>query len=125
MKSGEGRMKVQRISALTIRVSDMTRAIAFYNEILGLEVLYGGEHAVFSSLRAGTTKDIILNLEEGQPRKGWGRIIFYVQDVNEFHSQLKASGFNPPLPKNATWGERFFHLEDPDGNELSFAQPLQ
>jgi catechol 2,3-dioxygenase-like lactoylglutathione lyase family enzyme len=40
MKSGQGRMKLQRLSALTIRVREMTRAIAFYNEILGLEVLY-------------------------------------------------------------------------------------
>jgi uncharacterized glyoxalase superfamily protein PhnB len=28
-------------------------------------------------------------------------------------------------PMNATWGERFFHLKDPDGYELSFAQPYR
>ena len=117
-------MKVQRVSALTIRVSDMARAIPFYSDVLGLEVLYGGEHASFSSLRAGNVNEVILNLEEGRPRTGWGRIIFYVQDVDEFHAHLKASGFSPPIPRNAEWGERFFHLEDPDGNELSFAQPL-
>jgi hypothetical protein len=27
-------------------------------------------------------------------------------------------------PRDAEWGERFFHLIDPDGHELSFARPL-
>jgi hypothetical protein len=25
---------------------------------------------------------------------------------------------------NAPWGERCFHIHDPDGHELSFARPL-
>jgi hypothetical protein len=28
-------------------------------------------------------------------------------------------------PRDAEWGERFFHLTDPDGHELSFASPLR
>jgi uncharacterized glyoxalase superfamily protein PhnB len=28
-------------------------------------------------------------------------------------------------PRDAEWGERFFHLMDPDGHELSFARLLQ
>jgi len=27
-------------------------------------------------------------------------------------------------PQNAPWGERFFHIADPDGHELSFAEVL-
>jgi uncharacterized glyoxalase superfamily protein PhnB len=27
-------------------------------------------------------------------------------------------------PHDATWGERYFHVSDPDGHELSFATPL-
>ena len=27
-------------------------------------------------------------------------------------------------PRDAEWGERFFHVTDPDGHELSFARPL-
>jgi len=30
----------------------------------------------------------------------------------------------PEAPLNASWGERYFHLHDPDGHELSFARPL-
>jgi uncharacterized glyoxalase superfamily protein PhnB len=27
-------------------------------------------------------------------------------------------------PRDAEWGERFFHVTDPDGHEVSFAWPL-
>jgi hypothetical protein len=27
-------------------------------------------------------------------------------------------------PIDASWGERFFHIREPDGYQLSFAQPL-
>ena len=36
-----------------------------------------------------------------------------------------AGGYKPDFePRDAEWGERFFHLSDPDGHELSFARPL-
>ena len=28
-------------------------------------------------------------------------------------------------PRDAEWSERYFHLTDPDGHELSFARPLR
>jgi len=118
-------MQLQRISAITLRVSDMARSIAFYNGVLGLELLYGGKDSFFSSLRTRTIKDVILNLEQGESHPEWGRIIFYVQDVDGFWYYLKSKGFNPPNPQDAAWGERYFHLNDPDGHQLSFAQPLQ
>lgn len=27
-------------------------------------------------------------------------------------------------PQDASWGERYFHMSDPDGHELSFALPI-
>ena len=27
-------------------------------------------------------------------------------------------------PRDAKWGERYFHITDPDGHELSFARPV-
>jgi uncharacterized glyoxalase superfamily protein PhnB len=53
-------------------------------------------------------------------------LIFYVTDVDALHSRLVAAGCQPDTaPRDAEWGERFFHLTDPDGHELSFAQPLR
>jgi catechol-2,3-dioxygenase len=43
---------IQHISAVTFAVHDMARSIEFYRK-LGFELLYGGDDAVFSSLKAG------------------------------------------------------------------------
>ncbi len=55
-------MNVEKISAITIRVNNMARSVRFYNRLLGLKVLYGGENAYFSSLQTLGAKDTILNL---------------------------------------------------------------
>ena len=117
-------MLIERISAITLKVTDMSRSVYFYNEVLGLEVIYGGPHASFSSLRTAATQDAILNLEQGTSSSGWGRLIFHVKDVDEVWAHLRSRGFDAQRPQDASWGERFFHLHDPDGNELSFAKPL-
>ena len=53
----------------------------------------------------------------------WGRVIFYQSDVDALHAS--AAGYRPDAPRDAECGERFFHLTDPDGHELSFAWPLR
>ncbi len=56
-------MNVERISAITVKVSDMAKSVHFYNKLLGLKILYGGQEAYFSSLQTLSAKDTILNLE--------------------------------------------------------------
>jgi uncharacterized glyoxalase superfamily protein PhnB len=51
-------------------------------------------------------------------------MIFHVSNVDEFWALLKKHGFQPEEPRDAAWGERYFHVLDPDGHELSFARPL-
>ena len=99
--------------------------VSAYNRLLGLKVLDGGENAYFSSLQTLGAKDTILNLEKGHVTPDWGRIIFYVEDVDRFWAHLKEKEFGPARPRDAAWGERFFYLHDPDGHELSFAQPIR
>jgi catechol 2,3-dioxygenase-like lactoylglutathione lyase family enzyme len=90
-----------------------------------MEVLYGDEQGGFSSLRAKGAGDLILNLEEGRVATPWGRLIFYVPDVDEFSTYLNEKGFQAESPRDGSWGERYFHLHDPDGHELSFARPIR
>ena len=118
-------MRVEKISAVTLRVANMAESVRFYRDVLGMEILYGGEGGCFSSLRTEDAPYPILNLEQGEPMTRWGRLIFYVADVDAFWAYLRRKGFHPEGPRDAAWGERYFHMPDPDGPELSFARPLE
>ena len=117
-------MTIEALSAITLATHDMARAVAFYRA-LGFEMLYGGEDAEFTSFAAGAG---YLNLIVQPPERRWswwGRAIFYVDDVDAVHRTALAAGLAPSTePADAPWGERYFHLTDPDGHELSFARPL-
>ena len=69
-----------------------------------------------------------LNLVTAAPEttwSWWGRVIFYVVDVDALYARATAQGLRPAAPpRDAEWGERFFHIVDPDGHEISFAHPL-
>lgn len=62
--------------------------------------------------------------------RDFGRIVFYTDDVDDLYSYLKNDDSISDIislentPKNAPWGERFFHVRDPDGYQLSFAKLL-
>jgi catechol 2,3-dioxygenase-like lactoylglutathione lyase family enzyme len=113
---------IQHISAVTFAVRDMARSIAFY-EKLGFELLYGGDGASFSSLKAGEAFVNLVASSEYEHR-WWGRAIFRVDDVDAHYRLLQEQGLEPQSPRDAPWGERFFHVTDPDGHELSFAELL-
>ncbi len=116
-------MGVETISAITLAVTDMARSVVFYRDYVGLEMLYGGEETSFTSFRVGGGYvNLILANEKPQ---WWGRLIFYVDDVDAHYERLTGFGLAPTTsPADARWGERYFHIDDPDGHELSFAKPL-
>jgi len=115
---------IQGISAVTLATHDMARAVRFY-EGLGFTIAHGGHDQPFTSLRAGNG---YLNLILQPPQRRWswwGRVILYVADVDALYERALAAGHRPAeTPRDAEWGERYFHLTDADGHELSFAQPL-
>lgn len=116
---------IEGISAVTLATHDMALAVQFYRG-LGFFLHYGGETAPFTSFSAGAS---YLNLIAQPPERRWswwGRVIFYVTDVDALFERALALGLRPEdAPRDAPWGERFFHLTDPDGHEISFAQLLR
>jgi predicted lactoylglutathione lyase len=113
---------IESISAVTLATHDMSRAARFYR-MLGFEILHGDD-AAFTSFRAGTS---FLNLIAQPAERNWswwGRVIFYHSDVDALYQRVIAAGYKPDTaPRDAEWGERFFHVTNPDGHELSFAWP--
>ncbi len=117
-------MAIECISAITLATHDMSRAVRFYRT-LGFEVIYGSEEASFTSFRVGTGYLNLIAQPPGRQWSWWGRVIFYVSDVDALYQHAVACELDPDTtPENAEWGERYFHLTDPDGHELSFARPL-
>ncbi len=119
-----GDVTIETLDAVTLVVSDMRRSVEFYRG-LGFVPVYGGEDASFTSFRVGRTH---LNLQQREAAAAitpWGRVIFFVSDVDAMHARALALGIAPrTAPRDASWGERFFHVGDPDGHEISFAKRL-
>ncbi len=115
---------ITSLSAVTLCVSEMTRSLAFY-EALGFRIRYGGAAADFTSFHAGDSY-LNLMLRAGyHVETNWGRVIFYVDDVDATWRQMREAGYAPEFePRDAEWGERYFHILDPDGNEISLAHLL-
>ncbi len=120
----ENASAIESISAITLATHDMARAVRFYRG-LGFALHYGGEDAPFTTLTVGPG---FLNLVAQPPERRWswwGRVIFHVSDVDALYHRAVALGLQPLAPpRDAPWGERYFHLTDPDGHELSFAKLL-
>ncbi len=122
--SGQARAGVEAISAVTLVTADMARAVRFY-EALGFVRKCGGPQAPFTSFAVGGNYLNLATKTEATPPSPWGRVIFYVSDVDALYDRATEAGLSPQFPpRNAEWGERYFHLSDPDGHELSFARPL-
>jgi uncharacterized glyoxalase superfamily protein PhnB len=115
--------EIRSISAVTFVTPDMARAVRFYMS-LGFSLAYGGEADAFTSFRIGKGHLNLSRANDQQPSTV--RVIFYVDDVDAMYAHVLLQGLTPEAPpRDAAWGERYFHLTDPDGHALSFARPLR
>lgn len=135
-------VKVYQISAVTLIIKNMERSCNFYSKIPGFKLVYGGSYDdTFTTYEIGEDiPKMYLNLEliitndnhkdTKRKKQRFGRIIFYTEDVDKLYSYFKSSEYISNLitfenePTNAVWGERYFHIKEPDGYQLSFAKPF-
>ena len=143
-------MKIYKISAVTLIVENMERSCSFYSQIPDFKLIYGGfPNDIFTTFEIGQEhiSKMCLNLELGiinnshepnyhasdnnnKKRQYLGRIIFHSEDVDKLYCYFKNNKAISNLisfenaPTNATWGERYFHIREPDGYQLSFAEPI-
>ena len=130
-------VKVYRISAITFKVRDMAKSCSFYSCLPGFKLVYGGANAQFTTFEITPEPRMSINLELSDTAGGgsesktdFGRIIFHATDVDDLYRFIENDKTILELanleggPSDAPWGERFFHIRDPDGYQLSFAQPI-
>ena len=124
---------VTEINAITLVTRQMASAVAFW-KVLNLPITYGGPDSAFTSLRIGANfvnlvaaeSSATVEVADGSESVPfWGRVVFHVESPDEVWSDFKQAGYAPTTdPADAPWGERYFHISDPDGHELSFARRL-
>lgn len=121
----EGVGRITRVWLAMIPVSDMERALEFYNEVLGLRVALDARrfnHAELGpdepmakiGLHATGTKP------SGRRRSG---IVFDTDDIFALHRRLRGHGVVFTLePTRMPWGGIVADFLDPDENELEVVQ---
>lgn len=113
---------IKRVWDVTFTVSDLGRAVQFYESVLGLQKKYQfGDYAGFDC--GGV--EIGLKTWDGleKPRKGEPLVNFLVENVDETFQLLKRKGVSfLKEPEDAPWGGRVALFTDPDGNLIQISQ---
>jgi len=126
-----------RFDAIGLIVADMARSLAFYRR-LGLEIPADAdaESHVQAALPGGTrmlwdTADMIRSFDpEWTPPSGGQRIgLAFICDgpaeVDSTYADLVGAGYEGVRePWDASWGQRYATLHDPDGNGVDLFAPL-
>jgi catechol 2,3-dioxygenase-like lactoylglutathione lyase family enzyme len=131
---------------LVVGVTDMDRALAFYRDVLGMEV-------VFESLISGEPFDAVLHAKREQEGRVVGGLLgglmvellslgaepathnparrgitgihnvsLSVTDLDDTHRRIVAAGHTPDQEPFEIGGVRMFFVKDPDGTAVEFIE---
>ena len=130
------------INAVTLAAPDLPASLAFYRALGLVQTFRGAGFATVSAPAAGAlgggeaaddSNRLHVNLftpADGADLTCYsaaasGRTIVHVRSVDAIYATAVAAGLAPLMPPaDASWGERYFHIDDPAGHQLAFAQPL-
>jgi len=131
-----------KLSHTFLFVHDQDEALAFYRDVLGLQVRVDATMDIMRWLTVGTPSqpDIEIGLmaigspvpePDREPLKALlakgslGSVIFATDDVDKTFEQVRASGAEVlQEPIDQGYGERDCAFRDPSGNQVRFAQEL-
>ena len=115
-----------------LRCNDLKEAIIFYTNVLDFTLKYPSESADEWVIEIiNNDAEIILASMDGTPRIA---IYVRVDDVDAIFKKYVDRGLivpnnpNSPVhnsPIDQTWGLREFYINDPSGNTLRFASPIE
>lgn len=112
--------KVSDIGQIAITVSDVSQALVFYRDVLGLEFLFSPAPAL-AFLRAGSVR-IMLSTPQGAGAVGANSVLYFeVNEIENVFTAIAERGAQverPPqlaaqMPDHALW---IGFVRDPDGN---------
>jgi catechol 2,3-dioxygenase-like lactoylglutathione lyase family enzyme len=106
----EVKVLIKKIPHITFPVSDLKRAVDFYENVLGLKKTgEWGNYAIFD----------VGGVELALEPKGTFQIYLLVDDVDEAYNAFKEKGVKfVTEPKDQYWGGRTAEFADLDGNKF-------
>jgi catechol 2,3-dioxygenase-like lactoylglutathione lyase family enzyme len=108
--------------APSIPVTDMSRALRFYCDLLGFTVTFtNGNPVSFAVIKQGGAQ---LHLSVQPTKAGLFHAHMMVDDLDSLYERLQqASVTIRQAPKVQEWGLRDIIIADPDGNTFEIAEP--
>ena len=109
--------------APTVPVVDLSRALRFYEDVLGFRVGFtNGNPISFAVIKHG---DAELHLSVQPAKAGSSHIHILVDDLDSVYERLQEAGAAVKQPpKLQPWGLRDLVIADPDGNTFELAQQV-
>jgi predicted enzyme related to lactoylglutathione lyase len=117
--------RITRVWLIMIHVSDMDRALQFYNKVLGLPIALDAR--LFNHAEVGPNEPLAkIGLHatgKKSKRKRRTGIVFDTDDIHALYERLKKRGVKFTLkPTKMPWGGMVADFLDPDNNELEVVQ---
>ena len=107
-----------------LRVSDYARAKAFYQDVLGFEVVEeaGAPVTGFGIFRAGAAHVFLITWNGPEAdHDGW-RVYLYPDNLAHAVDRIEATGTTMQGPTLTEYGMREVEVTDPDGNVLCLGE---
>ena len=114
---------INRVQIVGVYVSDQDRALAFFTETLGFELVadnpFGDGQRWLQVRPPGAETSLALFTPPGMKERigGFANIVFSAPDIEETCAELARRGveFSEP-PTRQPWGGLMAQFKDPDGN---------
>lgn len=115
-----GEIHVQRVNHVGIPISDRKKSLAFWRDVVGLQVIpsmVDSKNIVWTAIGDGSMVHLI------EPRDGKPAGYHTAFEVTNFDATLerfRALGLEIDGPGERHDGQRYLFIKDPDGNRIEF-----
>jgi len=122
-------LRVKGLDHVVLRVADMDRAIAFYEQVLGLHIERRLESIGLVQLRAGSAMiDLVPRTEDEDDGRNMDHFAVQIEamDVPALTAHLKRHGIDPGEVRRRYGAEGYgssIYITDPDGNTVELKGP--
>ena len=128
-ETAQSALRVKGLDHVVLRVADIDRAIAFYEEVLGLHVERRLEEIGLVQLRAGAAMiDLVPRSEDEDEGRNMDHFAVQIErmDVPALTAHLQRHGIDPGEVRRRYGAEGYgpsIYITDPDGNTVELKGP--